>query len=634
MIIAHKHTTIIKVAALLVVATLVVVVGWLSLQSTSRAADLSKFDPGNIMSDAVMSNKVSMSVQQIQNFLNSKNACNNTNTHMAAWYPHLQYTIRDGKFVCMAQDTFNGESAAQIIWQAAQDYSINPQVLIVLLEKEQGLISDTWPNHVQYRTATGFGCPDTAPCESQYFGLKNQIRLAASMFRAVLNGGWSNYPVGQTYVQYHPNAACGGTTVSIQNRATSALYRYTPYQPNRAALNAGYGKGDDCSAYGNRNFYALFTDWFGSTQVNPSFISFDKHTWLRIKSTTSKVNLATGQRMPDSSLAAGRDIKYADKILLNGVWYIRTAHDQLLGNYQGIPESELIDIPYEDLESPRWFILENDGNKSVPKTRSYHEFLRAGTALKVVQKISIDGATYYRTEHDKNISNNLGIIDRQLSDFKFLDFEVPTVMILQEDSVMSDVLTGQSGDYVPSGTVHHLSKKIIINGQWYYQTSNNAGKNGLAILAKNYNRPVLTQFSGTRTIQLQSPAPKIDLHTLVPMNQPKVPTGSNVEVMGSIEIGGVLYYRTQHDQSIGNNQGLVVNDLLINLGDSEKKEFTVTKSVAKLRLNTQSNHDHILQPGQKIQFSQKMRINNSWCYRTAHDTQIGNMLCVPGNYLN
>jgi hypothetical protein len=31
-------------------------------------------------------------------------------------------------------------------------------------------------------------------------------------------------------------------------------------------LNAGYGTGDGCGAYGNRNFWAMFTDWFGSTQ--------------------------------------------------------------------------------------------------------------------------------------------------------------------------------------------------------------------------------------------------------------------------------------------------------------------------------------------------------------------------------
>ena len=56
----------------------------------------------------------------------------------------------------------------------------------------------------------------------------------------------------------------------IQNQATANLYYYTPYQPNAAALRAGYGEGDGCSAYGNRNFYQYFTDWFGSTQRDPA----------------------------------------------------------------------------------------------------------------------------------------------------------------------------------------------------------------------------------------------------------------------------------------------------------------------------------------------------------------------------
>ena len=204
------------------------------LQPTSRAANLSNFDPSNIMSDYVMGNKNSMTEAQIQTFLESKNACNNTNISKASVY----HKVKDGRFVCMYEDTFDGETAAHIIWQAGQDYSINPQVIIVLLQKEQGLITDTWPNSIQYNKATGYGCPDTAACDTQYYGLKNQIRQAANLFRNVLNGGWSNYPVGNNYVQYHPNTACGGTTINIKNRATSALYRYTPYQPNQSALNA------------------------------------------------------------------------------------------------------------------------------------------------------------------------------------------------------------------------------------------------------------------------------------------------------------------------------------------------------------------------------------------------------------
>ena len=238
--------------------------GWLYLQMqrSAEAADMSKFDPSNIMSDIVMGNKGSMTEAQIQTFLESKNPCNNTNISKASQY----HKVKDGRFVCMYEDTFDGETAAHIIWQAAQDYSINPQVIIVLLQKEQGLITDTWPNSIQYNKATGYGCPDTAACDTQYYGLKNQIRQAANLFRNVLNGGWTNYPVGNNYVQYNPNTACGGTTINIKNRATSALYRYTPYQPNQSALNAGYGSGDSCGAYGNRNFWLYFTDWFGSTQ--------------------------------------------------------------------------------------------------------------------------------------------------------------------------------------------------------------------------------------------------------------------------------------------------------------------------------------------------------------------------------
>ncbi len=250
-----------------IVTTAFVVIGlafgvwsYLQLQRPADAADLRNFDPSNIMSDSVMSNKNSMTEAQIQTFLESKNPCNNTNISKASQY----HKVKDGRFVCMFEDTFDGESAAHIIWQAAQDYSINPQVIIVLLQKEQGLITDTWPNSIQYRSATGYGCPDTAACDTQYYGLKNQIRQAANLFRNVLNGGWSNYPVGENYIQYHPDRnRCGGSTINIKNRATSALYRYTPYQPNQSALNAGYGTGDSCGAYGNRNFWLYFTDWFG-----------------------------------------------------------------------------------------------------------------------------------------------------------------------------------------------------------------------------------------------------------------------------------------------------------------------------------------------------------------------------------
>ena len=236
--------------------------------NNADAANLAGFDAGYIISDFQMSNYTSMSEGQIQNFLKSMNSCNDYNTsktgnnvgHLSESTPY-SWHVKDGHYVCMADEDFNGESAAHIIWQAARDFRINPQVLIVLLQKEQGLVTDTFPNSVQYRSATGYGCPDTAACSSTYYGFKNQVRNAAEMFRSVLDGGWTNYPLGNNYVKYNPKAACGGSVVNIRNLATSALYRYTPYQPNATTLAGG---SDACSAYGNKNFYVYFEDWFGN----------------------------------------------------------------------------------------------------------------------------------------------------------------------------------------------------------------------------------------------------------------------------------------------------------------------------------------------------------------------------------
>ena len=66
------------------------------------------------------------------------------------------------------------------------------------------------------------------------------------------------------YIQYNPDASCGGSNVYIENKATALLYIYTPYQPNTAALNAGVGEGDACSTYGNRNFAIIYNSMFGS----------------------------------------------------------------------------------------------------------------------------------------------------------------------------------------------------------------------------------------------------------------------------------------------------------------------------------------------------------------------------------
>ena len=267
-----------------------------------EAVNLANFDPGYIISDYQMGNYNSMNETEIQRFLKSKNSCNDTDitkytvgnkvSYFSETMPPRTWHIKNGHFVCLADEDFNGESAAHIIYRAAQDYKINPQVLIVLLEKEQSLITDTFPHSGQYRSATGYGCPDTAACSSKYYGFRNQVRNAASLFRTVLDGGWTNYPLGNNYIQYNPSASCGGSVVNIRSLATSALYRYTPYQPNAATLG---GWTDGCNAYGNLNFYKLFEGWFGgATQVQKSTRIAEGTYYIKTSSSAMYLDVESG----------------------------------------------------------------------------------------------------------------------------------------------------------------------------------------------------------------------------------------------------------------------------------------------------------------------------------------------------
>lgn len=255
--------------------------------SNISALSGSEFKAGRIIDDAKFYGAPTMSISSIQSFLDSKvPVCDTWGTKMHNGVTRAQYAASRGvstPFTCIksARDTVQAKSpeaglcnglpagsgtAAEIIYWVAESCGINPQVLIVLIQKEQSLITDDWAWPSQYRIATGYGCPDTAPCDTQYYGFFNQVWNAARQFKRYgRDANLFNYRAGvNNYIQYNPNANCGGSAVFIENKATAALYNYTPYQPNQAALNNLYGTGDGCSAYGNRNFWRIFNDWFGS----------------------------------------------------------------------------------------------------------------------------------------------------------------------------------------------------------------------------------------------------------------------------------------------------------------------------------------------------------------------------------
>ena len=254
------------VAVSAIAALVALLVVW-APSTEAKALSGSDFQAGNIISDEVFFNSSTMNEAQVQAFLNSKVA----NCVGANGYPCLKdfrmttftrAAIEPGH--CTAYQGAADEPAARIIVKTAQACRINPQVLLVMLQKEQSLITTTSPTSRQYQAAMGYGCPDTAPCSTEFYGFYNQVYKAAWQLRQYTNYPARTYRIGNVSIGYHPSASCGSSVVAIKNQATANLYNYTPYQPNAAALANLRGTGDGCSAYGNRNFWVFFNDWFGS----------------------------------------------------------------------------------------------------------------------------------------------------------------------------------------------------------------------------------------------------------------------------------------------------------------------------------------------------------------------------------
>lgn len=313
----------------------------------------SDWNASRIIDDSVFFNPHAMSTQEIQNFLAAKVPTCDTN-HAPSSNPNDSgppYTcLKDftQNIPGIGSDTYcpgsvgaGVKSAATIIKEVSAACNINPQVILVTLQKEQGLITDTWPWQIQYTKATGMGCPDSAlgtnvdanqnGCYDEYEGFFKQIYYGARQFqRYVKQPDTFNYAVGRnSFVAYQANnSGCGGTNITPQTQATAALYNYTPYQPNQAALNNLYGTGDSCSAYGNRNFWRMFWDWFG----NPIG---SRYAWLIDSFTYSGGDNLLAQGSPETLTLKARNVGRIP-------WYNHGANPVRLGTWLPNRSSGLI----------------------------------------------------------------------------------------------------------------------------------------------------------------------------------------------------------------------------------------------------------------------------------------------------
>jgi hypothetical protein len=131
--------------------------------------------------------------------------------------------------------------ASEIIYLAAQEYKINPKVILVMLQKEQSLIEEKNPTSKQLNWSMGYGvCDDCLmndPLIQIFRGFYNQVTKATARLRWYLDNPTVYKQVGLEYY-------IDSQIVVPKNQATAGLYTYTPH------------------IHGNYLFWKIWQKWF------------------------------------------------------------------------------------------------------------------------------------------------------------------------------------------------------------------------------------------------------------------------------------------------------------------------------------------------------------------------------------
>jgi len=182
---------------------------------------LATFNPNLIMTDTELTDYTSMTMNDIQNFLASKNSV-------------LTYYV----------DPNVRMYAYQIIYDSAQLYKINPKYILSLLQKEQGLITNPTPTMKQFDWAVGYGCLDGQACNNKYKGFGQQIDWGTGGTRYYFDHPEEfKYQIGKTY-------KIDGQSVTMINNATRTFYTYTPH------------------IHGQELLYSIYNKWFGLNELS------------------------------------------------------------------------------------------------------------------------------------------------------------------------------------------------------------------------------------------------------------------------------------------------------------------------------------------------------------------------------
>ena len=313
--------------------------------SSGQPAATSSFTPGFIIADQNFYSHDAMSQTQIQSFLNERigtclsDDCLNVLRVDLPSYP-AAYSSSTGALLCSAIIGGSNLLASTVIFKVQQACGISARVILVTLQKEQGLITSRNPSNYALSYAMGWACPDSTGCvdPDSWFGY--QVYRGGRQLVTYRLANFARQP-GTHQIAFSPSPGCGSTTVKIVNYATAALYNYTPYQPTPAALAAWPNAANPysaCNSYGNRNFWFFYNQWFG----NPTAVVPDPPTGLTVGTNDGSV-LGLSWTVPDQTGTApvtGYHVEY--KRSISTQWTrvagspITTAYFEFIGPSLGV----------------------------------------------------------------------------------------------------------------------------------------------------------------------------------------------------------------------------------------------------------------------------------------------------------
>lgn len=204
------------------------------------------------------------------------------------------------------------EDFGQTIYDAAVRNGLNPQFLIVQIQKESSLIEDPSPRQHQIDFALGFGCPDNGSCNPTYRGFGTQVTRAAEIFREYLTdlavtgrtiSGWGlglTKRTGAPRNREDPNDPQWEyrdgqpVVVTPANAATAALYTYNPW----VGGHSQWLNGRQRYIGANYNFRLIWERYFVLRRVYPD------GSLLRVRGDATVWLIKEGQRHAFTSASA------------------------------------------------------------------------------------------------------------------------------------------------------------------------------------------------------------------------------------------------------------------------------------------------------------------------------------------